>query len=240
MAFRMDGEFLVPASRREVWAGLNDPDVLCRCIDGCQELRKTGDNHFLAKVEIKIGPVAAVFDGKVELRDIDELNGYRIEGQGDGGAAGFAKGGVNVTLSDAEGGTLLHYDVNADIGGRLAQLGGRLINGVAKKQADLFFANFVVQFGERDGLDGKASAEAVEVDVLNTVPAAPQAVRAARPTPSDPVPVPWATMVALVLGVIAGFLLGRSNAGDLWVLAVVIFGIACLGVGLKIGRSALA
>ena len=147
MAFEMSGEFLLPVGREQVWQGLNDPDVLRRCIVGCEELNKTDDNSFAAKMKMKIGPVSATFNGQVHLRDIDAPNGYRIEGQGEGGAAGFAKGGAKVVLSEAESGTLLRYEVDAVIGGRLAQLGGRLIAGVAKKQADLFFANFAAEFG---------------------------------------------------------------------------------------------
>jgi carbon monoxide dehydrogenase subunit G len=146
MAFNMDGEFVLPASREEVWRGLNDPEVLQRCINGCQELEKTEENSFAARVKMKIGPVSATFNGNVTLSEIDAPNGYRIQGQGDGGAAGFAKGGAKVVLAEAEGGTLLRYEVDAVIGGRLAQLGGRLIAGVAKKQADQFFTNFAAEF----------------------------------------------------------------------------------------------
>lgn len=238
MAFEMDGEFVVPASREEVWKGLNDPDVLCRSIQGCQELRRTGENSFLAKVKMKIGPVAAVFDGKVDLCDIDPPNSYRIEGQGDGGAAGFAKGGANVNLSEADGGTLLRYCVNADIGGRLAQLGGRLINGVARKQADLFFANFAAQFagtGEPELAAAEAASGLPPYAPMPTAPSQPAA--ALVPSMLSRSPVPWVTMVALALGVLAGFLLGKSDAADWWVLAVAIFGIACVGVGIQAGRN---
>jgi carbon monoxide dehydrogenase subunit G len=125
-----------------VWAKLNDPDVLRACIPGCQSLETTGDNGFAAVAKVKVGPVSATFKGKVTLSEIDPPNGYRITGEGEGGVAGFAKGGAVVKLEDAEGGTKLTYDVEAQIGGKLAQLGGRLINGVAKKMADEFFANF--------------------------------------------------------------------------------------------------
>ena len=238
MTFVMDGEFVVPAPREAVWRGLNDPNVLCRCLKGCQELRLTDENNFLAKVKMKIGPVAATFDGSVKLCDIDPPNSYRIEGQGDGGAAGFAKGGANVVLTETDGGTLLRYSVNADIGGRLAQLGGRLINGVAKKQADQFFANFAAQFAER-GEPSLADAETAS----GQAPYAPIPTAPSRPGPAPAPsmlshsPAPWATMIALALGVLAGFLLGKSQAGDFWVLAVVFFGIACVGVGVQAGRS---
>ena len=142
MAMTMNGDFVLPADKATVWAKLNDPDVLRVCIPGCQSLERTGDNGFAATAKIKVGPVSATFKGKVTLQDIDAPNGYKIVGEGEGGVAGFAKGGAAVKLEDVEGGTKLSYDVEAQIGGKLAQLGGRLINGVAKKMADEFFANF--------------------------------------------------------------------------------------------------
>lgn len=143
MAMTMKGEVALPADRATVWAKLNDPEVLKQCIPGCQELEKTSDNSFKATAKIKVGPVSATFKGNVELSDIDPPNGYTISGQGEGGVAGFAKGGAKVALTDgAEGGTVLTYDVEANVGGKIAQLGGRLIDGVAKKNADAFFAKF--------------------------------------------------------------------------------------------------
>ncbi len=143
MAMTMTGEIPLEAKRDVVWAKLNDPEVLKACIPGCEELNVIGENEFEAVAVNKIGPVKAKFKGKVQLTDIDPPNGYRISGQGDGGIAGFAKGGASVQLSDHEGGgTLLKYDVEAQIGGKLAQLGQRLINGAAKKMADDFFARF--------------------------------------------------------------------------------------------------
>jgi carbon monoxide dehydrogenase subunit G len=143
MAMTMNGEIPLEAKREVVWAKLNDPAVLKACIPGCEELNVIGENEFEAVAVNKIGPVKAKFKGKVQLTDLDPPNGYKISGQGDGGVAGFAKGGATVTLSDSEGGgTLLKYDVDAQIGGKLAQLGQRLINGAAKKMADDFFARF--------------------------------------------------------------------------------------------------
>ncbi len=143
MAMTMTGQVLLPADRATVWAALNDPAVLKQSIPGCQELDKTGDTEFTATAKVAVGPVKATFKGKVNLTDIDPPNGYRISGEGQGGVAGFAKGGAKVRLENGEGGgTQLHYDVEAHVGGKLAQLGGRLINGVAKKYADEFFTNF--------------------------------------------------------------------------------------------------
>lgn len=144
MAMTMKGEVALPADRQTVWDKLNDPEVLKQCIPGCQELEKTSDNSFRAIAKIKVGPVGATFKGNVELSEIDPPNGYRISGQGEGGVAGFAKGGARVALTDGpDGGTILSYDVEANVGGKIAQLGGRLIDGVAKKNADAFFAKFV-------------------------------------------------------------------------------------------------
>jgi carbon monoxide dehydrogenase subunit G len=143
MAMTMTGEYQLPASQQAVWEKLNDPAVLKACIPGCQELNKTGDNGFQAVATIKIGPVKATFKGAVTLSDIDPPNGYKISGQGEGGVAGFAKGGAVVKLTPKDGGTLLTYNVEAQIGGKLAQLGQRLVNGAAKKVADDFFQNFV-------------------------------------------------------------------------------------------------
>jgi carbon monoxide dehydrogenase subunit G len=142
MAMVMSGEQQLAAPRQKVWAMLNDPAVLKACIPGCETLDVIGENEFQAVATNKIGPVKARFKGKVRLTDLDPPNGYKISGEGDGGVAGFAKGGASVNLTDKDGGTLLTYNVEAQIGGKLAQLGQRLINGSAKKLADEFFANF--------------------------------------------------------------------------------------------------
>ncbi len=142
MAMTMQGEVALPAERAAVWAALNDPEILKACIPGCQELTKVSDTEFQAVAKIAVGPVKATFKGGVTLTDLDPPNGYTISGEGQGGIAGWAKGGAKVRLEDAGGGTRLVYDVEAQVGGKIAQLGGRLINGVAKKYADEFFANF--------------------------------------------------------------------------------------------------
>ena len=142
MAMTMSGEQQLTASREKVWAALNNPEILKACIPGCETLDVTGENEFSAVATNKIGPVKARFKGKVRLTDLDPPNGYKISGEGDGGIAGFAKGGATVSLADKDGGTLLSYNVEAQIGGKLAQLGQRLVNGAAKKVADEFFKNF--------------------------------------------------------------------------------------------------
>ena len=152
----MSGKRQIAASRSEVWAALNDPEVLKACIPGCQEIEKTSDTGFTAKVVQKVGPVKATFTGEVELSDIVEGESYTISGKGKGGAAGGASGGAKVTLSDSDGGTLLSYVAEAKVTGKIAQLGGRLIDGFAKKMADQFFTTFQEQ------VEGPAEAEAEE------------------------------------------------------------------------------
>ncbi len=132
----------IEAPRPVVWKALNDPDVLRQCIPGCESLEKVSDTEMTAKVVLKIGPVKASFSGKVTLSDIDAPNGYTITGEGSGGAAGFARGSAKVRLQEDGGATILTYDAKADIGGKLAQLGGRLLEGTAKKLAAEFFAKF--------------------------------------------------------------------------------------------------
>ena len=141
----MTGEYRIPAPREKVWEALNDPEVLKASIAGCQELDKTSDTSFSAKVKTKVGPVSATFTGKVELSDIDPPNGYTISGEGQGGVAGFAKGGAKVALTEDGSDTILNYEANAQVGGKLAQIGSRLIDSTARKMADDFFGKFAEQ-----------------------------------------------------------------------------------------------
>ena len=141
----MTGERRIPAPRQTVWEALNDPEVLKASIPGCESLEKIGDDQMKATAAVKVGPISARFSGKVQLTDIDPPNGYRISGEGQGGVAGFAKGGANVALADDGADTLLSYQVNAQVGGKLAQLGGRLIDATAKQMADAFFDRFSKQ-----------------------------------------------------------------------------------------------
>jgi carbon monoxide dehydrogenase subunit G len=142
MAMNMSGEVQLAADPATVWAKLNDPEVLKTCLPGCEQMDKISETEFQAVATIKVGPVKARWKGKVRLSDLDPPNGYRISGEGEGGVAGFAKGGANVKLAPRDGGTVLSYVVEAQIGGKLAQLGQRLINSAAKKTADDFFERF--------------------------------------------------------------------------------------------------
>ncbi len=157
----LTGEYRIPATREKVWEALNDPEILKQCIDGCQELNKDSDTEFSAKVTAKVGPVKAKFAGKVVLSELDPPNGYTISGEGQGGVAGFAKGGADVKLADDGGETVLSYEAKAEVGGKLASVGSRLVEGVAKKQAEDFFGKFSEIVSGDAELAAAAPAEAL-------------------------------------------------------------------------------
>ena len=159
---QMQGQRTIDASREAVWRALNDPEVLKACIPGCDTLEKTSDTTFEAIVVQKVGPMKARFKGSVKLSDIVAAESYTITGEGKGGAAGFAKGGATVHLSDAGTGTLLVYDAEAKVGGKLAQLGSRLVDGFARKLSDEFFTRFqeTVEGPPPESAEEEAAAEA--------------------------------------------------------------------------------
>ena len=142
MAFTMKNEVVLAASPQRVWEAINDPDILQASIPGCESLEKTEEGAYAAVVRLKIGPIAARFKGAVKFTDVEAPYRCRLVGEGQGGMAGFAKGAALVQLSSEGEGTRLAYDVEADIGGKIAQLGSRLIDGVAKKLSDKFFTDF--------------------------------------------------------------------------------------------------
>jgi carbon monoxide dehydrogenase subunit G len=173
----LSGEHRIDAPRQAVWAALNDPEILKQAIPGCEELEKTSDTEFTATVKAKVGPVSAKFAGVVRLSDLDPPNGYTISGEGKGGAAGFAKGGAKVRLSDDNGATMLHYKVEAQVGGKLAQIGGRLIDGTARKLAGEFFDNFAAVVAGPSPEVGKApEPAAAQPPAAAPGPGLPQAV----------------------------------------------------------------
>jgi len=151
----MTGERVIAAPRAVVWEALNDPDILQATIPGCRELSKTSETSFEATVVQKVGPVKATFKGAVELSNIVSGESYRIDGEGKGGVAGFANGGADVRLDDVEGGTRLSYVVNAKVGGKLAQIGSRLIDSLAMKLAEEFFVRF------QEEIEGESADDAV-------------------------------------------------------------------------------
>ena len=146
----MNGSETINAPVDTVWQGLNDPDILRQCIPGCEALEKTSDTTMTATVVLKVGPVKARFEGAVELSNLDPPHSYTISGEGKGGMVGFAKGGADVTLAgQPDGTTVLTYTVKADVGGKIAQLGARLIDSTAKKLAEQFSSRFGEKVAEK-------------------------------------------------------------------------------------------
>ncbi|QDK33522.1 CoxG family protein [Sphingomonas sp. IC081] len=205
---QMTGEQRIAAPRRQVWQALNDPAVLAQCIPGCEALEPDGDNRFVASAQVKIGPIGARFKGRVELSELDAPNGYTITGSGSGGVAGTARGGAKVRLSDtADGGTLVAYAVDAEVGGRMAQLGGAIIDATAKNLAGKFFATFgaVVAGGAASPGQGVAApVAAVGGPAAGAVPTASEA-------PATSAGILWGWVAALVTALLAGFLLGAGQ-----------------------------
>ena len=203
----LTGEYRIPAPRERVWAALNDPQVLKAAIAGCQELEKVTDSEFRAIVATKVGPVSATFRGTVTLSDQDPPNGYTLTGQGQGGAAGFAKMRSRVSLAPDGDATVLTYTANAEIGGKLAAVGSRLVQSVAKKNADDFFGAFATQLG------GGAAVKPAEVvaPVPAPVAAAPAALPIPVPAPAGgglgaPVPA-WLVVFGTGIGIALGYAL---------------------------------
>jgi len=236
----MAGEQRIAASRQRVWEALNDPDVLRQCIPGCQSLEREGEDKLIAVAEVKVGPIGARFKGTVTLSDLDPPNGYTISGQGNGGVAGNAKGGAKVRLSDDGAGTLISYDVEAEVGGRMAQLGGPLIDATAKQMAGRFFA----KFGK---VVGSAEAEAA---VIEAPVAAPVAAEAAAPVAAAIAPavghVPaapasrtalWGWVAAIMVAILAGYFLGLNAAWGGIVALVMVLLVVVAAAAFELGRK---
>ena len=200
MSMEMTGEYRIPAPQQRVWDALNDPAVLKTCIAGCQQLDKVSDTEFKAIVATKVGPISATFRGAVTLSELDAPNGYTLTGQGQGGAAGFARMSARVALKPQADATLLTYAANAEIGGKLASVGSRLVQTVARKNADDFFSAFARQLG------GAGEPEAAAVPA----PAAATSGRAAGPALvgggglGAPVPA-WLVVFGTGLGLALGY-----------------------------------
>jgi carbon monoxide dehydrogenase subunit G len=211
------GTHIIPLPRRQVWSALNDPDVLRACIPGCRELTKTADDRFAATVASKIGPVSAVFVGEVQLSNIVPDMSYTIAGSGKGGIAGFAKGRSEVSLADIPEGTRLSYTATAEIGGKLASVGSRLLQGVARRTADEFFATLVDQLAPAfTSTETVAQAKpALSASVMQPAAALPpQAIplplatpMACKPATERSPALPW--IIAAAGWIVATFLAGR-------------------------------
>jgi carbon monoxide dehydrogenase subunit G len=175
----MSGEYRIPASREKVWAALNDPEVLKSVIPGCQSLEKTSDTQMTATVVSKVGPVKATFKGDVTLSNIRPPEGYTISGEGKGGVAGFAKGGADVTLTEDGSDTILRYQAKAQVGGKLAQVGARLIDATAKQMADQFFGAFAAKVTDAPPPDSETLVSDVIADPVVTADAIEEDIEAA-------------------------------------------------------------
>ena len=179
---KMNGEFRVPTDRETVWRALNDPEVLKQCLPGCQVIEKTSETEMTATLVIKVGPVKATFAGGVTLSDLDPPNGYTISGQGQGGAAGFASGEAKVKLVEEDGATVVQYDVDAKVGGKLAQIGSRLIDSTAKKLSKQFFDSLAEKLGGGEEAEAE-KAEAEEAEAEDAAAAEPEPAAPAQPEP---------------------------------------------------------
>jgi carbon monoxide dehydrogenase subunit G len=177
----LKGEYRIKASRDDVWALINDPQVLKDCLPGCDSLEGNPEDGFTARVTTKIGPIKATFEGAVKLSNIQAPESYTISGEGKGGVAGFAKGGADVHLAEAEGDTILTYVAKAQVGGKLAQLGARLIDSTAKKLADEFFTSLTA----RVAVPAAAPAELLQTEEISSAPQ-PAVIADANPRPAAP------------------------------------------------------
>jgi|HubBroStandDraft_3_1064219.scaffolds.fasta_scaffold75154_3 hypothetical protein len=227
----MTGEFRIPAPRQRVWEGLNDPEILKSSIPGCQTIEKLSDTAFTAKVLAQVGPVKANFAGKVTLADLNPPQSYTIAGEGTGGVAGFAKGSAKVNLDEDGGATVLHYAVQAHVGGKLAQIGSRLIDSVARRMAENFFTRFVAAVSPEQApaaTAATAETEAVPQDrvaaatpVQHAAPTASVEARlntaagqdaAAAPAAKKEIRLPpavWVTGLVAIVGAMLYFFTGR-------------------------------
>ena len=229
---KMSGEQRIAAPKQRVWEALNDPDVLKRSIPGCQTLEKEGDDRLRATVAIKIGPMDARFAGAVTLSDLDAPNSCTISGEGQGGAAGFAKGNAKVKLAEEGSETILSYDVDAQVGGRLAQLGGPIIDATAKQIAGSFFKKF--------GEIVAPPPPKPEAAPAKPAAAAASGAPAEGEAPSLNLPIGW--MLALVVAFFVGFIVGGAGAADpisTWAgLAIGLLVIVVAAAGFEFGRRA--
>ena len=231
---RMTGEERVAAPRSRVWDALNDPEILRQCIPGCQSLEREGADKLRTTVEVKLGPIGARFNGSFTLSDINAPQSYTLTGEGNGGTVGSAKTSIKVRLTEEGGATLLSYEVDAQVGGRLAQLGGPLIDATAKRFASQFFKKFgEVVGGATEG--GAARANEASQAVATGVPTPIAAAQAA-----GGFPIAW--ILALAVAALVGFLIGRgqndTGSSDWMGLAIGLLVVIVAAAGFEFGRRA--
>jgi uncharacterized protein len=232
---KMTGEQRIAAPRQRVWEALNDPEILRASIPGCESLEKEADDRFTATVQVKVGPIGARFKGAVSLTDLDPPNAYILLLQGNGGITGSVKGSAKVRLREDAGSTLIAFEVEAEVAGRMAQLGGPLIDATAKQLAGKFFS----RFGEIVG--GAAQPTETARAMATASPTAPVGALASSSASSGGLPMAW--ILATVVAALAGFLLGRSQggAGSDWAgLAIGVLLIVVAGAAFEYGRRAAA
>ena len=211
----MSNAVVLPSTQARVWEALNDPAILKQCIKGCESMEKTGDNQYAVVMTIAIGPVKAKFKGNLRLTEIDAPNSYTLQFDGQGGVAGFGKGSASVALTPEDDSTRLSYTVNAQIGGKIAQLGSRLVDGASKKMADDFFQAFRVAIAPAEP-DSAADAAAMPSGESSGGPGAPVPVAAQAPhTFAVPVSVGmrrqwrWLLVAAALLAMAIWYVLSR-------------------------------
>jgi carbon monoxide dehydrogenase subunit G len=201
-AMQLNGEEMIRAPRATVWAALNDPAVLARCIDGVDSLEPDGENRFRGTLDARVGPVRAKFSGSVSLTEIDAPNRYVLVGEGKGGVAGFARGSAEVTLHETPEGTRLVYAATSQVGGKLAQLGARLVEGAARGYAEAFFRNFREQVEAPEPPAPQAATGALAPDAA-AAPAPP-----VEPAGGGIPPLVWAGLLLLLVAITLYLLVG--------------------------------
>jgi carbon monoxide dehydrogenase subunit G len=234
---KMTGEERIGAPRSKVWEALNDPEILRQCIPGCQSLVKEGADKLRAVVEVKLGPIGARFNGSVTLSDINAPQSYTLTGEGNGGTVGSAKTSIKVRLAEDGAATVLSYEVDAQVGGRLAQLGGPLIDATAKRFASQFFKKFGEVVGGVAEAAPTARANATS-SVAATAAHAPASFASAAAPASVGFPIAW--ILALVVAALVGFLIGRgqngANGSDWMGLAIGLLVVIVAAAGFEFGR----
>lgn len=231
---KMASEQRIEASRQRVWEALNDPQILRASIPGCQSLDKEGADRFTATVEVRVGPIGARFKGTVSLAELDPPNGYTLNLEGNGGIAGSVKGSAKVRLGEDADGTLISYDVDAQVGGRMAQLGGPIIDATAKQIASKFFGRFGEIVGGANPAGPPPDRPATS---SNSAVVAPGVVAASARVPAGGLPMAW--ILAIVVAALAGFLVGRGQGGvgsDWAGLAIGLLVIVVAGAAFEYGR----
>lgn len=230
---RMTSQQRIAAPRQRVWEALNDPEILRASVPGCQTIDKESDVRFTGTVEVKVGPIGARFKGVVSLEDIDPGNSYTLVIEGSGGIAGSAKGSAKVRLSEDAGNTIIHYDVDAQVGGRMAQLGGPVIDATAKQLAGVFFGRF------GDIVSGVAKPAAPARTKVAAAAGAPAMASSTARTGGFPVAWVLATVVAALTGFLVGH--GQGGVGSEWAgLAIGMLLIVVAGAAFEYGRRAAA